>query len=137
MDQNKLDEIASAEASKHEHRVQTKPFGSEWGVDYWGKWQTVAYALYSLGMEKDATVLDVGMGVGWTMVFVAESGFRPTGIDIAPASAAITIERGARYHASVDALAADMDTFGSISGAPSMPPSCSMPSTTACVPQMS
>lgn len=111
MDENKLYEIASAEASKNEHRVQTKPFGSEWGTDYWGKWQTVAYALYSLGVEKGATVLDVGMGVGWTTVFLAESGFRPTGIDIAPASAAIALARGARYHAEVDALAADMDTF--------------------------
>jgi SAM-dependent methyltransferase len=56
-------------------------------------------------------VLDVGMGVGWTTVFLAESGFRPTGIDIAPASADITRARAARYHADVDALAADMDTF--------------------------
>ena len=88
-EQNKLDEIASAEASKHEPRVETKPFGSEWGTAYWGKWETIAYALYSLGIEKGATVLDVGMGVGWTTVFLAESGFRPTGIDIAPANTAI------------------------------------------------
>lgn len=111
MDQNKLDEIASASASKHELRVQTKPFGSEWGTEYWGKWQTIAYALYGLGVQKGATILDRGMGVGWTTVFLAESGFRPTGIDIAPASAAIALDRGARYHAEVDAVAADMDTF--------------------------
>ncbi len=111
MEQNKLDEIASAEASRHDQRVQTKPFGEEWGTDYWGKWQTIAYALYRLGLPKGATVLDVGMGVGWTTVFLAESGFRPTGIDIAPASAEIAIERGRRYHAEVDAVCADMDTL--------------------------
>lgn len=111
MEQNKLDEIASAEASKHESRVGTKPFGSEWGTDYWGKWQTISYALYSLGVEKGATVLDVGMGVGWTTVFLAESGFRPTGIDIASASAAIALDRASRYHAEIDSLAADMEDF--------------------------
>lgn len=110
-DQNKLDEIASAEASKNDPRVGTKPFGSEWGSDYWGKWQTISYALYSLGIEKGATVLDVGMGVGWTTVFLAESGFRPTGIDIAPASAVIASARAARYHTVIDSVAADMDDF--------------------------
>ncbi len=111
MEQNKLDEIESAEASKHEPRVRTKPFGEEWGTDYWGKWQTIAYALYHLGVEKGSTVLDLGIGVGWTTVFLAESGFRPTAVDIAPASVAITIERGLRYHAEVDAVCADMDTL--------------------------
>lgn len=110
-EQNKLAEIASAEASKHEPRVGTKPFGSEWGTDYWGKWQTISYALYRLGIAKGATVLDVGMGVGWTTVFLAESGFRPTGIDIAPASAAIARDRAARYSAEIETVAADMDDF--------------------------
>lgn len=111
IEQNKLDEIASAEASKHEPRVGTKPFGSEWGTDYWGKWQTISYALYSLGLEKGAAVLDIGMGVGWTTVFLAESGFRATGIDIAPASTAIASDRATRYHAEIESLAADMDDF--------------------------
>ncbi len=110
-EKNKLDEIASAEASRHEPKTQTKPFGSEWGTEYWGKWQTISYALYSLCVGKGSTILDVGMGVGWTTVFLAESGYRPTGIDIAPASAAVAIDRGARYHANVDAVAADMETF--------------------------
>jgi len=111
MEQNKLDEIASAEASRHEARVGTKPFGSEWGSDYWGKWQTISFALYTLGLQKGATVLDVGMGAGWTTVFLAESGFRPTGIDIAPANAAIATERAVRYNADITSLAADMDSF--------------------------
>lgn len=89
----------------------TKPFGSEWSTDYWGKWQTISYALYSLDVKKGATVLDIGMGVGWTTVFLAESGFRPTGIDIAPASTKIAIDRAARYHAQIDAVTADMDKF--------------------------
>jgi len=118
LEPNKLAEIASAEASKHEPRVTTKPFGSEWGTEYWGKWQTISYALYNLGVKPGATVLDVAMGVGWTTVFLAESGFRPTGIDIAPASVAIARDRAARYNVEIDSLAADMDdldlgqTFG-------------------------
>ncbi len=111
MDRNKLDEIASAEASKDEPRVQTKPFGTEWGTDYWGKWHAISYALYSLGIPKGATILDVGMGVGWTSVFLAESGFRPTGIDIAPANVDIAVARGARHGMDVKAVAGDMDDF--------------------------
>lgn len=110
-EQNKLDEIAAADASKHEHRVTTKPFGSEWGSDYWDKWQTIAYAIDALGVEKGASILDVGMGVGWTTVFLAESGFRPMGMDVAPANAALALDRAARYHVHIDALAADMDTL--------------------------
>jgi 2-polyprenyl-3-methyl-5-hydroxy-6-metoxy-1,4-benzoquinol methylase len=106
---NKLDEIASAEASKNESRASTKPFGSEWGSDYWGKWQTICYALYSLGIQKGATILDVGVGGGWTTLFLAECGFVATGVDIAPASIDIATRRAQRYQADATFIAADMD----------------------------
>lgn len=106
---NKLAEIATAEASKNEPKAVTKPFGSEWGSHYWGKWQTITYALYSLGIEKGSTVLDVGVGGGWTTLFLAECGFRSSGIDIAPASVEIATRRAERYQATADFVAADMD----------------------------
>ncbi len=111
MDENKLAEIATAEASRHDPEVMTKPFGYNWGHAYWGKWQTISYALAALGIPTGASILDVGMGVGWTTVFLAESGFRPTGIDIAPASAAIAKARANRCGVDVGALVADMDDF--------------------------
>ena len=106
---NKLQEIATAEASKHEPRAATKPFGAEWGSDYWGKWQTISYALYNLGIEKGASILDVGTAGGWTTLFLAESGFVPTGIDIAPASIEIARRRAARCQANAEFVVADMD----------------------------
>ncbi len=111
MDENKLAEIATAEASRYDPEVMTKPFGYNWGHAYWGKWQTISYALAALGIPTGASILDVGMGVGWTTVFLAESGFRPTGIDIAPASAAIAKARANRCGVDVGALVADMDDF--------------------------
>jgi SAM-dependent methyltransferase len=111
VEKNKLDEIATAEASKHELRTTRKPFGPPWPASYWGKWQTITFALYELGIPEGATVLDVGTGVGWTAVFLAESGFRPTGIDIAPANIAIAQERARRTGVHAEFAVADMDTL--------------------------
>ncbi|MEA2305844.1 MAG: hypothetical protein QOH43_3124 [Solirubrobacteraceae bacterium] len=104
-------ELESAEGARHSRHAHYKPFGPEWGSDYFGKWQTIAYALFALGIEPGATVLDVGMGQGWTTVFLAESGFTPTGIDIAPANVAIATERAERYGAAAQFAATDMDTL--------------------------
>ncbi len=111
IEHNKEREIASAEASKDTVAAQRKPFGAEWGHSYWGKWQTVRFALLALGIEEGASVLDVGMGAGWTTVFLAESGYRPTGIDIAPAHIELAQQRAARVGVEADFIAADMDTL--------------------------
>jgi len=111
MEVSKRREIQTAEASKDEWRTHHKPFGPEWGSAYWGKWQTISYALYELGLTHGATILDVGMGTGWTTVFLAESGFAPTGVDIAPASVEVGRRRARRYSAQADFVTADMDVL--------------------------
>jgi 2-polyprenyl-3-methyl-5-hydroxy-6-metoxy-1,4-benzoquinol methylase len=110
-EKNKLDEIAAAEASKHELKTRRKPFGAPWPASYWGKWQTIAFALSALGLPEGASVLDVGTGVGWTAVFLAESGFEATGIDIAPANIEIAKERARRTGINAEFAVADMDTM--------------------------
>jgi len=109
LEPNKVDEIPTAEASKDAPHAWTKPFGPEWGSHYWGKWQTISFALYSLGIERGSSVLDVGAGGGWTTIFLAESGFRPVGVDIAPAHIEVATRRAARYGSSATFLVQDMD----------------------------
>jgi len=110
-EQNKLDEIATAEASKHEAKGRRKPFGPPWEPAYWGKWQTIMFALRALGIPEGASILDVGVGVGWTTVFLAEAGFRPAGVDIAPAIIEIARERARRTGVQAEFVVADMDTM--------------------------
>lgn len=108
---HKLLEIKSAEASKHDVEAGRKPFGPEWGHAYWGKWQTIAFALRRLGIEEGSSILDVGMGTGWTTVFLAESGYQATGIDIAPASVEVGQRRARRIGVDTEFIAADMDAL--------------------------
>ena len=111
LEPNKLREIETAEASKDAPHAWTKPFGSEWGSAYWGKWQTIAYALYSLGLERGASILDVGAGPGWTTIFLAQSGFAPTGVDIAPAHVEVARLRAARLGVHAEFAVQDMDVL--------------------------
>src|ERR1700689_2598291 len=101
-DSNKLDEIATAEASRHEIKAQRKPFGEPWGHAYWGKWQTIVFALNALGIREGATILDVGAGGGWTTLFLAQAGYRATGVDIAPANIAVASARAQRTNVSAE-----------------------------------
>jgi 2-polyprenyl-3-methyl-5-hydroxy-6-metoxy-1,4-benzoquinol methylase len=110
-EKNKLDEIAAAEASRHELKTTRKPFGPPWPASYWGKWQAISFALDALGIPEGASILDVGTGVGWTTVFLAEAGFRATGVDIAPANIAIATERARRTGVQAEFTVADMDTM--------------------------
>lgn len=109
-DENKAREIATAAESEGMRHARYKPFGHEWGHSYFGKWQTIAYALFTL-LPPGAEILDVGCGSGWTTVFLAESGFRPTGIDIAPAHIRDAEARAARYSMLLEFAVADMESF--------------------------
>jgi 2-polyprenyl-3-methyl-5-hydroxy-6-metoxy-1,4-benzoquinol methylase len=111
LEPNKLAEIATAEASRNEIAVIRKPFGHAWGHEYWGKWQTIAYALNALSTSEGATVLDIGVGVGWTTLFLAEFGYQATGVDIAPANIEIAANRAERLGVNAEFLVADMDTL--------------------------
>jgi SAM-dependent methyltransferase len=85
----------------------TKPFG--WESYHWVRWATVAEALRRLAIPRGARVLDVGCGPGWTSLFLAESGYEVTAIDLVPANVELTAQRAARWGASVTAEVADMD----------------------------
>jgi SAM-dependent methyltransferase len=85
----------------------TKPFG--WKSYLWVRWATVAEALRRLGIPRGASVLDLGCGPGWTSLFLAESGYEVTAVDLVPANVELTAQRAARWGASVTAEVADMD----------------------------
>lgn len=106
---NKQDEIASAAASVDQRHANYKPFGQFWGSSSFTKWAAISHALFELGLKEGATILDVGTGVGWTTIFLAESGFEATGVDIAPASVMVSRRRAERYSAPARFEVADMD----------------------------
>src|SRR4051794_23162093 len=98
LERHKQAEIASHEAFlRQAGRHARKPFGSEWGSDYWVKWATIAEALGRLGLQPGNRVLDLGCGAGWTTLFLAESGFDAVGVDIAPAAVGMARSRAERW----------------------------------------
>jgi SAM-dependent methyltransferase len=62
-------------------------------------------------LAEGATVLDIGAGTGWTSIFLAESGYRPTALDLVPANAVMTKMRAERCSLAVETVTADMDDF--------------------------
>lgn len=111
MEPNKLDEIARAAESADLRIANYKPFGHFWGSPYFTKWAVISHALFDLGLEEGATILDVGVGGGWTTVFLSETGFQATGVDIAPANIVVGRRRAERYGAPARFAVADMDTL--------------------------
>jgi glycosyltransferase involved in cell wall biosynthesis/2-polyprenyl-3-methyl-5-hydroxy-6-metoxy-1,4-benzoquinol methylase len=108
---NKLAEIATARDSFEscEPHLFRKPFGAPWGVEPFLKWATIEYALGELGTAPDAEILDLGCGEGWVSLFLAEAGYRPTGIDLAPARVDMAIARAARWSVDATFEIGDMD----------------------------
>jgi 2-polyprenyl-3-methyl-5-hydroxy-6-metoxy-1,4-benzoquinol methylase len=113
LEPNKRAEIATARESldRGEPHSFRKPFGSPWGIEPFLKWATIAYALEQLAVARDAEVLDLGCGEGWTSVFLAESGYRPTGVDLAPARIKMAVGRAARWGVAADFEVGDMETL--------------------------
>jgi 2-polyprenyl-3-methyl-5-hydroxy-6-metoxy-1,4-benzoquinol methylase len=108
---NKLSEIRTAAAEEWDAGPARKPFGPEWTWSYWGKWQTIVYMLQTLGIKEGASILDVGAGDGWTTVFLAEAGYKPLGVDLAPAHVAVAQRRAERVRVDARFAVADMDAL--------------------------
>jgi SAM-dependent methyltransferase len=112
-----LERHKSAEIQTHEHLAREggkhlrKPFGPEWGSEYWVKWATISAALQRLEVPLGSRVLDLGCGAGWTTLFLAESGFLPTGVDIAPAAIQLASSRAERWGVPARFEVADMEDF--------------------------
>lgn len=68
-----------------------KPFG--FPPSYWIKWAVISEAFRQLGLKEGAKVLDIGCGAGWTTVFLAQSGYEVTGVDIVPENVEIGNKR--------------------------------------------
>src|SRR5436305_9433271 len=113
LEPNKRAEIATARESldSGEPHLFRKPFGSPWGIDPFLKWATIAYALDDLGVATGAEILDVGCGEGWTSAFLAESGYHPTGLDLAPARIEMAVGRSARWSVDATFEVGDMEAF--------------------------
>lgn len=112
-ERNKVAEVETAQASLDRGLAHSfrKPFGAPWGTEPWLKWATIADVLDRLQVGEGQTILDLGCGSGWTTLFLAEAGYRPTGVDLASASIQMARTRAERWGARVDFQVADMDVL--------------------------
>jgi SAM-dependent methyltransferase len=85
----------------------TKPFG--WESHHWVRWATIADVLRRLGIARGARVLDIGCGPGWTSLFLAESGYEVTAVDLVAANVELTAQRAARWQIPLATRAGDME----------------------------
>jgi 2-polyprenyl-3-methyl-5-hydroxy-6-metoxy-1,4-benzoquinol methylase len=113
---NKLGEIENAEKSLASLTAEgttdrVKPFGIQWPAVWWLKWATIHHVFYDLGIPQGARVLDLGSGTGWSTLLLAEAGYEPTGVDLAPANVEIGRLHAARWNSSARFLTGDMDTL--------------------------
>jgi SAM-dependent methyltransferase len=88
---------------------RTKPFG--WGAEHFVEWATVTEMTHAIGLEHGARVVDVGCGVGWTSLFLAEAGYEPLGVDLVPANVDVARERAARWGSRARFAVGDMDAL--------------------------
>jgi SAM-dependent methyltransferase len=91
--------------------LRSKPFAPAWGTRSWVKWATIMEAFSRLGVAPGASVLDVGCGAGWTTAFLAEAGYLPLGIDIAPAALDVARARAKRWQIEAEFVEADAEDF--------------------------
>lgn len=113
---NKLGEIENAERSLERltsagTTERTKPFGIEWPAVWWLKWATIHHAFRELEIPPGASVLDLGSGTGWSSLLLAEAGFEPTGVDIAPGNVKISQLHAERWNSGAEFTTGDMDTL--------------------------
>ncbi len=116
LDANTQGEIDSAEEvlaalSVEGTAERTKPFGIQWPAVWWIPWVTIHYAFRALEVPQGAEVLDLGSGTGWSSVLLAEAGYRPTGVDIAPGNVEIARRHAERWGIDARFETADFDTL--------------------------
>lgn len=92
-------------------RAHRAPFTELDPVYCFTRWATLAHALNDLGVERGASVLDLACGTGWTTVFLAESGFAATGLDIAPTNLEAGRLRAERWSVDAEFVQGDMESF--------------------------
>jgi 2-polyprenyl-3-methyl-5-hydroxy-6-metoxy-1,4-benzoquinol methylase len=113
---NKLGEIENAEKSlanltREGTTDRVKPFGIQWPAVWWLKWATIHHAFRTVRIPQGATVLEIGSGTGWATLLLAEAGYQPTGVDIAPAAVKIAQLHAERWNSPAEFVAGDMDSL--------------------------
>lgn len=116
IDANKVGELESAERSLRAltepgTTERVKPFGIQWPAVWWLKWATIHHALRTLGVPQGAEVLEVGSGTGWASLLLAEAGYQPTGVDLAPSNVTISELHAKRWNSAARFEVADMDSL--------------------------
>jgi SAM-dependent methyltransferase len=84
-----------------------KPFG--WSPSHFTDWATITAMLDAVGVEKGTRVIDLGVGTGWTSLFLAESGYDVVGYDLVPANVDVARKRAEVWGSSARFEVADIE----------------------------
>ena len=106
----KADEILYPERLDSIDWLRSKPFGSTPQVTA-GHLRDFGNILELLALPAGSRVLDLGVGSGWTSRWLARSGYRVVGLDIAPRMIEIAREQAQREGLVVQHRAADIESL--------------------------
>jgi SAM-dependent methyltransferase len=83
----------------------------EWDSHSWVKWATIQEILHRRKVPAGSRILDVGCGPAWLAIFLAQAGYRTTGIDIAPAFVESARRWAEAWRVPAEFEVRDMDDF--------------------------
>lgn len=78
---------------------------------WWLKWATIHHAFRTLEIPAGASVLDLGSGTGWSSLLLAEAGYQPTGLDLAPGNVKIAQLHAERWNSPAEFVTGDVDNL--------------------------
>lgn len=84
-----------------------KPFGDR--CESSEKLRDFSHIIYILDLSKGSRILDLGVGSGWTSIFLAKMGYVVTGLDISPEMIKIASAKAKSENAMVDFRVMDIE----------------------------
>ncbi|WOO42921.1 class I SAM-dependent methyltransferase [Rubellicoccus peritrichatus] len=101
-------------SSDYEHYREWKGWGGGLGLEKW-KDRYFAGEIQRAGLEKSATILEIGFGDGEFLGWARKNGFNATGIEIIPQLVEVALSNGFDAHL-YDIVSQDSDSKNPLSG---------------------
>lgn len=100
-------EYVSKLSSQEKKWLIGKPFGDRYESPE--RLRDFSHIIYILNLSEGSKVLDLGVGSGWTSIFLAKMGYVVTGLDISPEMIKIACAKAKRENVNVNFKVMDME----------------------------